>query len=153
MKIEVSPHPYPVDYKSWIFGLDARQPQFLHAAFRIKHIDPALRFYVEGLSMMVLDRIELANMRITALFLGFGIGVGALELIQYWDEEGGYAHGLGYSHLTIGVPDLHATMDRLETMGTEITSRPMISVAGAAPAAFVKDPDGYAVELVQTRNP
>jgi catechol 2,3-dioxygenase-like lactoylglutathione lyase family enzyme len=47
-----------MDYKSWIAALDADGPQFLHAAFRIKDVEAVLRFYVGGLGMKLLDRIE-----------------------------------------------------------------------------------------------
>jgi lactoylglutathione lyase len=141
-----------MDYKSWIFALNADKPRFLHTALRVRNIDAALRFYVDGLGLMLFDRIEIEHLRVTALFLGFEVGAGFLELVCYWDTDAPYTHRPGYNHAAIGVPNLNAILDKLEAMGVEITSRPSVSIQGAAPAAFVKDADGYALELVQIRN-
>ena len=72
-----------------------------------------------------------------------------LELTHKWDVHE-YTHGTGYAHVAVGVADVSAMLDKLEAMGFEIEQRPTILLAGAPEVGFVKDPDGYSVELVQT---
>jgi lactoylglutathione lyase len=86
------------------------------------------------------------------VFVGFNdyTAGGIVELTRSWDFDGAYSHGSGYGHISIGVPDIVAMIAKLETMGMEITMRPKPLIAGGPRVAFVKDPDGYAVELIQT---
>jgi lactoylglutathione lyase len=121
---------------------------------RVTDFDAALRFYVEGFGMKVLmDKFHAEARRVTAMFLGFDdftVG-GCLELAKNWDAKGPYSHGSGYADISIGVPDLAAMVTKLEAMGTEIGLRPTVLLEGGSRVAFVKDPDGHAVELVQTK--
>jgi lactoylglutathione lyase len=141
-----------VDYKAWLYGMNSTAPRFLHTAVRIRNIEASLRFYVEGLGMELLDRVEIESARATALFVGYSINEGTLELVRFWDDDAPYQHSLGYIHAAIGVPDLHASLSRLTAMGVKIDRPPVVMAPGAAPAAFLHDPDGYELELVQTRN-
>jgi lactoylglutathione lyase len=120
---------------------------------RVNDFDVALRFYVDGLGMKVLDRFDIESRRVTLLFIGYGgyAEGGLLELTRGWDADGPYSHGTGYGHISIGVPDIAAMVAKLEAMGVEITSRPKALMAGGPSVAFVKDPDGYEIELIQTR--
>jgi lactoylglutathione lyase len=75
-----------------------------------------------------------------------------VELVHPWDDEGPYSHPTGYAHhIAIGAPDVAAMVTRLEAIGAEVTLRPQHLIAGAPQVAFVSDPDGYSVELIQTR--
>lgn len=131
-------------------GLNANRPQFLHMAVRITDIDASLRFYVDGLGMQLLGHFDVEERRVSALFLGFEIGATAIELTHYWDATDCGSRGPEY--VAIGVPDIQATFAKLEAMGVEIAIRPMRVLEGWPCVAFVKDPDGYKVELIQTRN-
>jgi lactoylglutathione lyase len=137
----------------WVWGANASKPRVLHSMVRVKDFDAAIRFYVSGLGMKVLGRFEVETRRSTGVFLGFGDydAGGVLELAHKWDHEGPYSHGSGYGHIAIGVPDVTAMVAKLESMGAEITARPKVLIPGGPAVAFVKDPDGYEVELIQTR--
>ena len=137
---------------NWVWGADATRPRFLHTMIRVRDFDASLRFYVDGLGMKVLDRFEIEARRVTAFFIGFGgyEDGGCLELTHLWDVDA-YTHGTGYGHIAIGVPDLPGALAKLEAMGVEVTQRPVKYFADAPHLAFVKDPDGYSVELIQTR--
>jgi lactoylglutathione lyase len=138
------------DYKSWVSRLNASKPQFLHMTVRITDIDASLRFYVDGLGMKLLGHFDVEERCVTALFLGFEVGATAVELTHYWNDS---ASGLaGPDYFAIGVPDVHETFARLEAMGAEVVVRPRKVLADWPCVAFVKDPDGYKVELIQTRN-
>ena len=142
------------DPRWWNWGTNDSKPRFLHTMIRVKDFDAQLRFYTQGLGMKQLsDRFSVEARRVTAVYLGFEdyAAGGCVELVQRWDVEGPYTHGSGYGHIAIGVPDIAAMTARLEAMGAEVTLRPTVLIAGAPLVAFVKDPEGYAIELIQTR--
>ncbi|WP_250504208.1 VOC family protein [Caballeronia sp. AZ7_KS35] len=138
----------------WAWGDVEEKPRFLHSMIRVRNVDNALRFYVDGLGMKLLDRYDFETGRFSILFLsfsGYRDGPAALELTYNWDQGEDYTHGSGYGHVAIGVPDVAQMFERLvEYGGTQVTP-PKVLLAGAPQLAFVKDPDGYAIELIQTR--
>jgi lactoylglutathione lyase len=135
----------------WVWGTDARRPRLLHTMIRVRDIDASLRFYVDGLGMKLLNRYDFEQGRFSILFVGFGDydEGGVIELTWNWDADG-YTHGSGYGHVSVGAPDIHETVRRLEGVGADITVRPKPQAPGAPLLAFANDPDGYAVELIQT---
>jgi lactoylglutathione lyase len=142
------------EFDTWLWGKNDDKPRFLHAMIRVKDFDASLKFYIEGLGMKVLDRFDVERRRTTGMYIGFGEykDGGMVELVHPWDDEEVYSHGSGYGHhIAIGVPDVPAMVARLEAMGAEVTLRPQELIDGAPQVAFVKDPDGYSVELIQTR--
>lgn len=134
----------------WVWGEDEAEPRMLHAMIRVKDFQESLRFYVDTLGMKVLDRFDIESRRATALFVGYGNyrNSALLEITQKWDVDG-YTHGDAYGHVAIGVPDLLAMVARLEKAGYEITDAPKVLMQGGPMVAFTKDPDGFAVELIQ----
>lgn len=140
------------DPKHVILGPNDGEPRIIHTMVRVKNIDRSLGFYVDGLGMTVLERLDIEAEEATAVFVGYGGGdAGApLGLVCYRDGEGSYTHGSGYGHVAVGVADLPTTFARLEAAGAEIVMRPGVLVPGGASCAFVKDPDGYSVELLET---
>lgn len=139
--------------KRFIWGTDVGQPRLLHLALRVNDLEAAVRFYVEGLGMKLVDRITIGPGRMTAVFVGYSDydAGGLIELCDYWDDEGPYTHGTGFGHISVGVGDVDAMVAKLEAMGSEITMRPK-DYAGKGPRlAYLKDPDGYVIELIQTR--
>ena len=149
------PAPSPAadfDPKYWVAGTRVRTPRFLHAMIRVSSFDAALRFYVTGLGMQVVERFELEAKRVSSLFIGFGDHPegGLIELIHSWDADTAGAIGTGSGHVAIGVPDVPAVVARVEALGAEVTVRPTPYFAGGPLIAFVKDLDGHAVELVQS---
>ena len=88
--------------------------------------------------------------RSTGVFLGYGgYQDGALiELVQKWDTNE-YTHGDAFGHIAIGVPDLPAMVRTIEAAGYEITDQPKVLMDGGPMVAFARDPDGFAVEMIQ----
>lgn len=138
----------------WVWGETAEQPRVLHSMVRVRDVDAALRFYRDGLGMTVLDRYDFEQGRFSILFLSYGgyrDGPAALELTYNWDQPEDYSHGSGYGHIAIGVPDVAAMYERLAQYGGTPVTPPKKMIAGAPELAFVKDPDGYSIELIQIR--
>lgn len=138
----------------WVWGEGAEQPRILHTMIRVRDVDASLRFYRDGLGMNVLDRYDFEKGRFSIIFLsyaGYRDGPAALELTYNWDRTENYSHGSGYGHIAIGVPDVNAMYDRLPNYGGKQGSAPKSMLPGAPQLAFVQDPDGYAIELIQIR--
>lgn len=138
----------------WVWGTVEERPRLLHSMIRVRNVDAALRFYCEGLGMTLLDRHDFEQARFSILFLsfaGYRDGPAAIELTYNWDQAEDYTHGSGYGHIAIGVPDVEATYARLADFGGQQASAPRAMMEGAPKLAFVKDPDGYAIELIQIR--
>jgi lactoylglutathione lyase len=137
----------------WPWGTAATAPRFLHTMIRVRDVDASIRFYVEGLGMKLLDRYDFDSGRFSLVYLAFDgyEGGGAMELTYNWDVKERYSHGSGYGHIAIGVPDIESAVARLEAVGAQVTVRPKKMVAGAPHLAMLKDPDGYTIELIQTR--
>jgi len=136
----------------WVWGEDATAPRVLHTMFRVRDVDASLRFYCDGLGMCLLDRYDFESGRFSILFLsyaGYRDGEAALELTYNWDQTEDYSHGSGYGHIAIGVPDVAAMWNRLPEFGGRQGTAPKTMMPGAPQLAFVYDPDGYAIELIQ----
>ena len=142
------------DPKWWNWGMNDSKPRFLHTMIRVKDFEAALRFYMDGLGMKQLsERFDVEARRVTAVYLGFEdyAAGGCLELVRRWDVDVPYTHGTGYGHISIGVPDVEPMLARLVAMGAEVTLPPTRLKPGAPYVAFLNDPEGYAIELIQTR--
>jgi lactoylglutathione lyase len=121
---------------------------------RVTDIEKSAKFYTEGFGMKVLDRFDVESRRVSAMYVGFDgyAAGGVVELVQAWDRPANMTHPEGYAHhFAIGVPDVPAMIAKLESLGGEVSLKPTIMKPGAPAAAFVKDPDGYSIELIQTR--
>lgn len=147
------PHVESID-PLWVWGEESDRPRILHTMIRVRDLDASLRFYRDGLGMAVLGRHDFDKGRFSIVFLsyaGYRDGPAALELTYNWDQTTDYTHGSGYGHVGIGVPDVADAYARLARFGGTQVTAPKSLVAGAPLLAFVKDPDGYAIELIQTR--
>ena len=138
------------DPQYWNWGVANAAPRFLHAMIRVRDLERSLRFYTEGFGMKILDRFDVPVRRVSAAYIGFGSydEGGLLELTHKWDSPD---VTLGSFHVAIGVPQMEEALDRLLLAGAEVEMKPTILVPGGPKVAFVKDPDGYSVELIQTR--
>src|SRR5277367_6024722 len=141
--------------KLWVWGQVAERPRLLHTMIRIRDVDAALRFYRDGLGMRLLDRYDFGEQRFSILFLSFDdySDGPALELTYNWDVEEPYSHGSGFGHIALGTPDVDTVVSRLAEHGGTITRTPYQLVPEGPTMAFVKDPDGYSIELIQTQRP
>jgi lactoylglutathione lyase len=139
------------DPRRVIRGPKDGRSRIMHTMLRVRDLDASLRFYVEGLGMTVLERVDIEVRRATGVFIGFqATDVGRLlELTWYWDAEEPYTHGSGYGHVGVAVPDVAAMFDRLTALGARGVHPPAVLFEGAPARAFVKDPDGNDVELIE----
>jgi lactoylglutathione lyase len=124
--------------------------RLLHTMLRVKDLDASLRFYTEQLGMKLLRRNDYPEGRFTLAFVGYGdeSDHSVVELTYNWGRDD-YQLGDAFGHLAIGVDDIHAACERLRAQGVRITREPGPMKHGHTVIAFVEDPNGYKIELIE----
>jgi len=126
--------------------------RLLHTMLRVGNLDRAIDFYTTALGMTLLRRKDYPGGRFTLAFVGYGpeTSEAVVELTWNWDTEH-YEPGDGFGHLAIGVEDIYQTCDEIRALGGIISREPGPMKHGTTVIAFVKDPDGYAIELIERK--
>lgn len=124
--------------------------RMLHTMLRVGDLERSLRFYTEVLGMRLLRRKDYPSGRFTLAFVGYGEESDhtVIELTHNWDTDH-YALGDGYGHIALGVDDIQATCAAIADKGGRVVREPGPMKHGSTVIAFVEDPDGYKVELIQ----
>ncbi len=125
--------------------------RLLHTMLRVGDLNRSINFYTNVLGMKLLRKSDNSEYRYTLAFVGYeDESEGAvLELTHNWDT-GEYELGNAYGHIAISADDIHATCEEIKNAGGEIMRAPGPVKGGTVEIAFVKDPDGYAVELINS---
>ena len=123
--------------------------RFAHTMLRIKDLDKSINFYTEVLGMKILKKMENAQYKYTLVFLGYGdISENTvLELTYNWGENE-YNHGNAFGHLCMQVDNVYGTCEMIAQKGGVITRPAGPLKGGTQIIAFIKDPDGYQIELI-----
>jgi lactoylglutathione lyase len=124
--------------------------RILHTMIRVGDLERSLRFYTEVLGMKLLRRTDYPSGEFTLAFVGYGdeASTAVLELTHNWGKSA-YTLGDAFGHVAIGVDDIYATCDRIRGQGGKITREPGPMKHGKTVIAFVEDPDGYKIELIE----
>ena len=124
--------------------------RMLHTMLRVGDLERSLAFYTDVLGMQLLRRKDYASGRFTLAFLGYGDETDhtVLELTHNWDTEH-YDLGDVYGHIALGVQDIQATCSGIEERGGRLVRAPGPMKHGSTVIAFLEDPDGYKVELIE----
>lgn len=127
--------------------------RFLHTMFRVFDLDKSIAFYTDVLGMKQIRRSEHPEGKFTNVFVGYGDETEetVLELTYNWDPETPYEHGSGFGHIALGVPDIYKTCEALRTAGANIVREPGPMKHGTTVIAFIEDPDGYKIELIEAK--
>jgi len=126
--------------------------RMLHTMLRVGNLERSLAFYTGPLGMKLLRKSDFPGGRFTLAFVGYGDESDhtVLELTHNWDTPS-YELGAGYGHVALGVPDIYGTCAKLREQGVRITREPGPMKHGTAVIAFIEDPDGYKIELIEGR--
>ena len=126
---------------------------YLHTMLRVGDLERSIRFYSENLGMSELRRADVPDGKYTLVFLGYGDEQShtVLELTYNYGVEH-YEQGTAFGHLALGVADIHATCEKLRAAGTKITREPGPVKFGTTVIAFIEDPDGYKIELIERKS-
>jgi lactoylglutathione lyase len=125
--------------------------RLLHTMIRVFDLDRSIDFYTRLLGMKLLRRKDYPSGEFTLALVGYGdeTDSSVIELTHNWPRKEPYIVGDGYGHMAIGVSNVYKTCERLATEGVKIP-RPAGSMKhGGSVIAFVEDPDGYKIELIE----
>lgn len=125
--------------------------RLLHTMLRVADLDRSIAFYTQLLGMTLLRRKDYPAGEFTLAFLGYGDESYAtvLELTHNWGTQL-YEKGTAFGHIALAAPDIYATCKALAEKGVSITRQPGPMKADASEMiAFIEDPDGYKIELIQ----
>ncbi len=124
--------------------------RLLHTMLRVGDLDRSIDFYTKVLGMQLLRKSENAEYKYTLAFVGYegNPAQAEIELTYNWGTDK-YEMGTAYGHIALGVPDVYAACDKIKASGGNVTREAGPVKGGATVIAFVTDPDGYKIELVQ----
>ena len=117
---------------------------------RVGNLQRSIRFYTEVLGMTLIRTSENPEYKYTLAFVGYGTNPdhAEIELTYNWGVES-YEPGSAFGHIALGVPDVHAACEKIKVAGGNVTREAGPVKGGSTVIAFVTDPDGYKIELIQ----
>jgi lactoylglutathione lyase len=126
--------------------------RILHTMIRVGDLDRSLQFYTDVLGMRLLRRKDYPDGKFTLAFVGYGdeSDEAVIELTYNWDVNH-YELGNAFGHIAIGVEDIRKTCMEIKQRGGKVTREPGPMKHGSTVIAFVEDPDGYKLELIEGR--
>jgi lactoylglutathione lyase len=124
--------------------------RLLHTMLRVGNLEESLKFYCEILGMKLLRRKDYPGGEFTLAFVGYGDESDntVIELTYNWGVEK-YELGNAYGHIALGVDDIYTKCEEIRNQGAKIVREPGPMKNGSTVIAFVEDPDGYKIELIQ----
>ena len=125
----------------------------LHTMIRVRDLDKSISFYCDYFQMQLIRKKDYPGGKFTLAFVGYGDEENntVIELTHNWDQNEDYDLGNGFGHIALGVPDIYKTCADLEKSGLDIPRPPGPMKHGGTPIAFIKDPDGYMIELIEKK--
>ena len=119
---------------------------------RVNDMDESIRFYREILGMKLLEKTDYPDGKFSLAFLSYGTSKRdpCIELTHNWDRNS-YSIGDAFGHIALGTSDIYKTCERIRTAGGRIVREPGPMQHGTTVIAFVEDPNGYKIELIENR--
>ncbi|HQD15705.1 MAG TPA: lactoylglutathione lyase [Ottowia sp.] len=128
--------------------------RILHTMLRVGDLQRSIDFYTQVLGMQLLRRSENPEYQYSLAFVGYDGGnpdQAEIELTYNWGTTA-YYMGTAFGHIAIAVPDAHGACERIKAAGGQVTREAGPVKGGTTVIAFVTDPDGYKIELIQTKS-
>lgn len=124
--------------------------KYLHTMIRVNNLDESLRFYTEVLGMNLISKTDYPDGEFTLAFVSYGKSKDdpCIELTYNYGRDK-YTMGDAFGHIALGVEDIYQTCERLHMAGVKITRQPGPMKHGTTVIAFVEDPNGYKIELIE----
>ena len=124
--------------------------RMLHTMIRVGHLERSIKFYTSVLGMRLLRRKDYPGGKFTLAFLGYGDEADStvIELTHNWDTSR-YDLGDGFGHIAIATKNAAATCDKIRALGGKVVREAGPMKHGTTVIAFVEDPDGYKIELIE----
>lgn len=130
---------------------DDSRYRLLHTMLRVLDLEKSIDFYTRLLGMKLLRRTDYPGGRFTLVFVGYGDEASdtVIELTHNWDQKEPYDKGNAFGHIAIATPDIYAACAVLEQEGVNIPRPPGPMKHSTTVIAFIEDPDGYKIELIE----
>ncbi|AOE49489.1 lactoylglutathione lyase [Kangiella sediminilitoris] len=127
--------------------------RLLHTMLRVGDLEKSIKFYSDIMGMELIRKHDYESGRFTLAFLGYGPEKDntVLELTHNWDTDS-YDKGEGFGHIAIAVDDVYKACEKIRDAGGVIVREPGPMKHGTTVLAFVEDPDGYKIELLEDRH-
>ena len=124
--------------------------RMLHTMLRVGNLEQSKEFYCDVLGMKLLRQKDYPGGEFTLAFVGYGEEKDhtVIELTYNWGTDS-YDIGDGYGHIALGVDDIYGTCNKIKSLGGKVSREPGPMKHGTTVIAFVEDPDGYKIELIQ----
>lgn len=124
--------------------------RLLHTMLRVGDLDRSIQFYTDVLGMTLIRKSENVEYKYTLAFVGYGKNPdhAELELTYNWGQTN-YEMGTAYGHIALAVEDAYAACEKIRAAGGRVTREAGPVKGGTTVIAFVTDPDGYKIELIQ----
>jgi len=124
--------------------------RLLHTMLRVGDLQRSIDFYTQAMGMQLLRVTQRPDQRYDLAFVGFGSNPDHAEIeLTYNYGVSSYDLGTAYGHIALGVPDVAAACEKIRAAGGLITREPGLVKGGNTMIAFVQDPDGYKIELIE----
>lgn len=131
---------------------DNARMRLLHTMLRVGDLQRSIDFYTQVLGMKLLRTTERPEQKYSLAFVGYGSNPDHAEIeLTYNHGVASYEMGTAYGHIALGVADVHGACDRIRAAGGNITREPGPVKGGNTVIAFVTDPDGYKIELIERK--
>ena len=125
--------------------------RFLHTMIRVGDLEKSVDFYTRLLGMKETRRRDVPDGKYTLVFVGYGEADSAMIELTYNYGVQTYEHGTAFGHLAIGTDDIYGLCERLAAEGVKIPRAPGPLKFGTTVIAFIEDPDGYKIELIERK--
>jgi len=124
--------------------------KYLHTMIRVNDLDESIKFYRDVLGMKLLSQTEYPSGEFTLAFLGYGDDKRdpCIELTYNWGKSS-YNHGDAYGHVAFGVQDIYKICEEVKSRGGKVSREPGPMKHGKTVIAFIEDPNGYKIELIE----
>lgn len=126
--------------------------KYLHTMIRVNHLDESIKFYTEVLGMNLVSKNDYPEGQFTLAFVSYGTSKNdpCIELTYNYDKHS-YNIGDGFGHIALATSDIAATVEKVRSQGGKVTREPGPMKHGTTVIAFIEDPNGYKIELIERR--
>jgi len=124
--------------------------KYLHTMIRVNHLDESIKFYTEVLGMNLISKDDYPDGEFTLAFLGYGKSKQdpCIELTYNYGKHS-YELGNAFGHIALGTSNIKETCDKVRAMGYKVVREPGPMKHGKTVIAFIEDPNGYKIELIE----
>ena len=124
--------------------------RILHSMIRVNDLEESVKFYTEVLGMKLLREKKYPEAKFSLAFLGYGNETEntVIELTYNWDKND-YEHGNAFGHIAIEVDDIYKVCEEIKNRGVKVTRNPGPMMGSSLLLAFIEDPNGYKIELIE----